>query len=295
LSDTETTQENPDTVKVYGEEVTLPGISTWVSQIKDQGYTVIPDWIDKDRLQKLRGDLVRDVNPISERLGADGATIRAHNLLAKTRCIDDLVNDSRLLALVQGVLGKYIQISVVAMFDLLPGAEPQALHQDDGLWPLPRPHPPFVCIAILAIDDFTEENGGTMIVPGSHKWHDRKVVQPPEVETKQVLVKAGSLIVWEGALWHGGGTNNSTDQSRMAIALNFNLSYLRQQENQYIGVPIEEVKKMPKRLQRLVGYQNGISRSGAGMVDLRDPLDMLDKIEFGYDINAPGMPELPEK
>jgi ectoine hydroxylase-related dioxygenase (phytanoyl-CoA dioxygenase family) len=282
--------ENPDIVTVYGEEIEVAGLSDWLAHLKEYGYVLIPNWISKERGTKLREDLIRDVNPIREVMG-DGGTVRAHNLLAKTRCVDDLVCDRRLIAIAQGLLGPLVQVSVVAMFDLLAGAKAQPLHQDDGLWPIARPHPPIVMNAVLAVDDFRLENGATHLVPGSHSWHDQPVRQPPDVETVQVEMKAGSLVIWDGAMWHGGGANR-TQESRLALDLNYNAAWLRQQENQYIGIPREEVRKMPERLQRLVGYQHGMSVAGAGMVDLRDPLEMVDKVSFGYDINDPGMPRI---
>ena len=283
---------NPDVATVYGEEVHVPGLTGWLAEIDEQGYVMVPDWIRPERVERLAKDLRREVNPIRELLGPDKTMVRAHNLLGKTRCVDDLVCDPRLLALAQGVLGYKIQVSVVVMFDLLPGAKAQGLHQDDGLWPLPRPHPPFVVNVVIAVDDFTKKNGATVLVPGSHKWHDQKVRQPPEVETVQMEMGAGSLLAWTGAMWHGGGANTTKDQSRLAIDINFNLSYLRQQENQYIGVPREEVAKMPERLQRVLGYQHGMSVVGPGMVDLRDPLTMMDRVHFGYDVNGPDMPAI---
>ena len=221
------------TVTVYGETFDLPELPDWLTAVSEQGYVVIPDWLNRERVDKLRDDLVREVNPIRELMGPDQTMVRAHNLLGKTRCVDDIVNDHRLIALAQGVLGPMIQISVVAMFDLLPGAKAQGLHQDDGLWPVPKPHPPFVFNTVIAVDDFTRENGGTMLVPESHLWDDRPVVQPPEIKPIQVEMSAGSLVAWNGAVWHGGGENKTTDQTRLALDINFNLSYLRQQENQY--------------------------------------------------------------
>ena len=279
-------------VTVYDETFELPELTKWLSKVADQGYIVIPEWLTKERVSRLRHDLVTEINPIRELMRPDRTTVRAHNLLGKTRCVDDIVNDRRLIALAQGVLGPMIQVSVVAMFDLLPGAKAQVLHQDDGLWPVPRPHPPFVFNAVIAVEDFTLKNGGTMLVPESHKWDDRPVAQPPAVEPIQIEMSAGSLVAWNGAVWHGGGENKTRDQTRLALNINFNLSYLRQQENQYIGIPREELDKMPERLQRLVGYQGGISVAGAGMVDLRDPLEMLNKVSLGYDVNGPDMPPI---
>ncbi len=282
---------NPDLANVFGEEIRVPGLDGWVASIEKNGYALIPNWLTEERVKKLGVDLRREVNPIRELMPPDFTTVRAHNLLAKTRCVDDLVCDPRLVALVHGVLGPYIQISVVAMFDLLPGAKAQGLHQDDGLWPIPRPHPPFVVNAVIAVDEFTKENGATQLVPKSHLWHDQTVKQPPEVTPIQVEMKPGTMLIWTGALWHGGGANN-TNESRLAIDINFNLSYLAQQENQYVGVPRSEVEKMPERLQRLIGYKFGLNHVGPGMVDLRDPLRMRDRVSYQYDVNADDVPNI---
>ena len=279
---------------VYGERVVLPELAGWLRSIDEQGYVVVPDWLDAERTRRLRQQLRRDVNPVRELLPPDRMTVRAHNLLAKTRCVDDIVCDLRMLALIQGVLGDRVQVSAAVLFDLLPGAKAQPLHQDDSLWPIPRPHRAFLMNTVIAVEDFTKANGATHLVPRSHLWHDQPVRQPPDVETVQIEMKAGSLVGWTGAMWHGGGAN-TTQESRMALNLNFNLAFLRQQENQYIGVPREEVAKMPRRLQRVLGYQGGYSAAGPGMVDLRDPLLMMDKVRFGYDVNGPGFPRLDAK
>lgn len=276
---------------MFGDEIVLPGLDQALRNISDVGYTVFPGWLSQERVSKLRDDLVNDVRPIVELMPPDKTTVRAHNLLGKTRCVDDLVCDPRLLAVVQGMLGPFVQVSVVAMFDLLPGAKAQGLHQDDGLWPIPRPHPPFVANAVIAVDDFTIENGATMLVPKSHEWHDEPVRQPPDVEPIQVEMSAGSMLIWTGALWHGGGANRS-DRSRLAVDINFNLSYLRQQENQFIGIPRDQLPRMPEQLRRLVGYQHGLNFVGPGMVDLRDPLQMLEHVTFGYNVNDNHFPQI---
>ena len=123
---------------------------------------------------------------------------------------------------------------------------------------------------MFAIDEFTQENGATTIVPGSHKWTE-PVRQ--DVESVTVEMASGSLLAWDGACWHGGGENATPDQSRMGLNLNYNLAWLRQQENQYLGVPREVVPTLPERLQRLLGYQ--VNHRILGVVDGRDPLKVL--------------------
>lgn len=245
-------------------------ITERVAEIEDQGYTIVPDFLSADEVARIRESFNTEV-PITEMraIGTDtGKTWRAHNLLAKTRAVDYLFLDARIRALIKGILGPRVQVNVTTLFNTLPGETRQLLHQDDGLWPIPRPHPHFVCNALFALDDFDVENGATHIVPFSHKWHDRAVDQA--VETMQVTMTSGTMLMWEGALWHGGGANTSTHRERLGFFMSHNVAYLRPQEIQLLSVPRDVVRQMPKLLQRLLGYH----RFGIG-VDGRDPIDVL--------------------
>ena len=239
-------------------------------QIGQQGYTVIPDYIPPAEVARIRHAFDTEV-PITQMraLGTDtGRTLRAHNLLGKTRAVDNLFLDARLRALVRGVLGHRGQINITTLFNVLPGETRQLLHQDDGLWPIPRPHPSFLCNALIALDDFDEENGATHVVPFSHVWHDRPVDQ--SVQSVQVPLRSGSMLMWEGALWHAGGANVSQHRERLGLFMSHGVAYLRPQEIQLLGVPREVAAQLPTELQRLLGYH----RFGIG-VDGRDPIDVL--------------------
>ena len=241
-----------------------------VAEIEAQGYTIIPDFIQPKEIAQIRHAFDTEV-PITEMraIGTDtGKTLRAHNLLAKTRAVDYLFLDPRIRALIEGVLGPRVQINVTTLFNILPGETKQFLHQDDGLWPIKRPHPHFVCNALIALDDFDLENGATHIVPYSHSWHDRPVDQ--SIETLQVTMRAGTMLMWEGGLWHGGGANTSKNRERLGFFMSHNVAYLRPQEIQLLSVPREVAMQLPKLLQRLLGYH----RFGLG-VDGRDPIDVL--------------------
>ena len=254
------------------QELVIEGldITACVTEIQDQGFTVIPEFLPPGEVERIRHAFDTEV-PITEMraIGTDtGKTWRAHNLLAKTRAVDHLFLDARLRAIVEGVIGKRTQINITTLFNTLPGETRQLLHQDDGLWPIPRPRPALLCNALIAFDDFDLENGATHIVPYSHKWHDRRVDQ--EVETLQVTMKSGTMLMWEGALWHGGGANSSDSRERLGLFMSHQVSYLRPQEIQLLSVPPEVVREMPKALQRQLGYH----RFGIG-VDGRDPIDVL--------------------
>jgi ectoine hydroxylase-related dioxygenase (phytanoyl-CoA dioxygenase family) len=257
--------------EVVDEVVDGVNITDHIAEIKTQGYSVVPGFLAQAEVERLRHAFNTEV-PITEMRAigtSTGQTWRAHNLIAKTRAADNIYLDARLTAIVQGVIGKYTQINVTTLFNTLPGETKQFLHQDDGLWPIPRPHPSFLCNALIAFDDFDEENGATHIVPYSHVWHDREIDQ--NVETVQVSMKSGDMLMWEGSMWHAGGANISKDRERMGFFISQQVSYLRPQEIQLLSVPPEIVRGMPRKLKRLLGYHP----FGLG-VDGRDPIDVLD-------------------
>jgi ectoine hydroxylase-related dioxygenase (phytanoyl-CoA dioxygenase family) len=123
-----------------------------------------------------------------------------------------------------------------------------------------------------AITDFTEANGATRIVP--HSQNDPKWPEygKADIETIPAEMKRGSILVWNGSLWHGGGANQ-TEERRVGIAMNYCAGFIRQQENQQLGIPRAVVAQYPKRLQRLIGY--GVYRNLIGHIDKRDPRELL--------------------
>ncbi len=163
-------------------------------------------------------------------------------------------------------------VSSLSSIAIDPGETAQPIHADDQLIPIPKPHPPVVCNTMWALTDFTEANGATRLVPGSHLWdHDPNYGQPyPSVPAE---MRAGSVLIWHGSLWHGGGANE-TGERRVGIAMNYCAGYVRQQENQQLGIPRDIARGFPKRLRELVGYSvyNGL----IGHIDKHDPADLLE-------------------
>jgi ectoine hydroxylase-related dioxygenase (phytanoyl-CoA dioxygenase family) len=84
---------------------------------------------------------------------------------------------------------------------------------------------------------------------------------------------AGSVLVFDGSIWHGGGANRATER-RLGLAMNYCAGWLRQQENQQLGIPIEVARSFSPRLRKLVGY--GLYRKLIGHIDKCSPDDLLD-------------------
>ena len=247
-------------------------IESAASRIREHGYAVLPGFLDDEALEGLRRDLAPIFDTIGSRMTEDYGqqTVHTHNLLAKTRAVDEILMDDRLLGLVEAVLGPDYQVSGVAAMRPGPEDRPQRMHQDDGHYPIPRPHPPLIVNTLIALDPFTAENGATEIVPGSHRSADPV---DPEVPTTCLEMPAGSLALWDGAIWHRGGGNSTNGGYRRSINFNFNLAWLKQRENQYVGVPWEIVVEMPEKLQALIGYK--LTNRGLGTVDYRNPIETV--------------------
>ncbi len=247
-------------------------IETAARRVREDGYTVEPGFLDEAMLEKLRRDLAPVFDAVESRMTDDYGqqTVHVHNLLAKTRAVDELLMDDRLLGLVEAVLGPDHQVSGVAAMRPGPGDRPQRMHQDDGHYPLPRPHVPLIANTLIALDPFTVENGATEIVPGSHR-----LAGPidPDVATSTVEMPAGAMLLWDGAVWHRGGGNSTRQGFRRSLNFNFNLAWLKQRENQFVGVPWEVVVEMPEKLQALIGYK--LTNHNLGTVDYRNPIETV--------------------
>jgi ectoine hydroxylase-related dioxygenase (phytanoyl-CoA dioxygenase family) len=122
-----------------------------------------------------------------------------------------------------------------------------------------------------ALDDFTEENGATRVIPGSHRWADK--LRPSGEQTVPAEMAKGSVLFYVGSLYHGGGANR-TAVPRRGINVGYTLSWLRQEENQYLACPPDVARTLPVELAKLIGYRRGAYALGY-VGDLQDPMEIL--------------------
>jgi len=250
-----------------------PSLPEAVAAIDQDGYVVLDDVAPPslfDQIDAALEPLIAGAPP--GRNDFEGhRTIRIYNLLAKGSPFPRVADNDDVLALCSEVLGPHFQVSIMLAIHIMAGETGQGLHRDDGLFPLPDPHAPVVFNTMWAVDDFTEANGATRLIPGSHRWEPGRRPQP-EDDVIAAEMPRGSVLAWVGNLWHEGGPN-STDRPRTGIAMNYNQAWLRQQENQYLGLPPEVVGGFSERLQRLVGWD--IHPPFIGNVDGRNPIKLL--------------------
>jgi ectoine hydroxylase-related dioxygenase (phytanoyl-CoA dioxygenase family) len=250
-------------------------VARHVEAVLRDGYTIVEGAIEPSLVDELAGALARlehDLGVVPADNDFEGRrTLRVYNLLARGRVWQRVPVHPNVLPIVEGVLDRGCLVSSLSSVNIGPGETAQPIHADDQLIPIPKPHPPVVCNTMWALTDFTEANGATRLVPGSH-LADRSPDYGHPYESIAAEMPRGSVLVWHGSLWHGGGAN-TTEERRVGIAMNYCAGFIRQQENQQLGIPPDLVRTFPPRLQELVGY--GVYRGLIGHIDKRSPMQLL--------------------
>ena len=264
-------------------DAAFDAVKSTVASIHRNGYAIVDGLLSQMEIEHLR-DGMSDLFERTRRLftaqpadrPGDHQTVHVQNVLAKTDVADAVASKPALRAVIAGVLGHdfILNAGAVAMSPD-PGCSPQGLHRDDGFYALlPRPHMPLVVTAAIALDDFTRVNGGTQLLPGSHLWPAERMPEPEDVIWAEM--RAGSVLLWDGAMYHGGGGNRTRAVPRRTLTLNYTRGWLRTQFNHYLSVPRERILAMPPALQRDLGYHR--SALGLGGCDLQDPLEYLRRL-----------------
>jgi ectoine hydroxylase-related dioxygenase (phytanoyl-CoA dioxygenase family) len=247
------------------------------ARVREDGYAILERAAEPELVAALVAavDHAMDAHEVpfgpNEFLGT--RTRRLFNLLARDPLFAAVPLHEAVLPVVERVLDPECLLSSLTAIEMQPGETAQPLHCDDGSIPLPKPHGAITCTAIWALTDFTEENGGTRLVPGSHRADHAPRKDERDGPSLATVMPAGSVLVYHGSLWHGGGANASAAR-RLAIVCNYCAGFLRQEECQLLALPREQVAAFPPRLQALVGY--GTYRGLLGHVDRQSPAEWVD-------------------
>lgn len=244
-----------------------------VASLERDGYAVVEGLLDREETARVRAELSRILADVpTGRNDFEGyRTKRIYAIFAKTRALDHAATHPLVLGALERVLGEHFLLSAPTGIEIGPGEVAQVLHHDDGIYPIAQPHPELVTNVMWAFDDFTDANGATRIVPGSHAGALREV--GPATATVAAEMPAGSAMLYVGSVWHGGGANR-TDRPRLGVAIEYIAGWLRPQETQLLAVPPPIARTLPARLQELLGYD--VYPPFVGYVDGRHPRRALD-------------------
>jgi ectoine hydroxylase-related dioxygenase (phytanoyl-CoA dioxygenase family) len=258
-----------------------PAIFDHLARIDVDGYTIVEGAIEPELVIELRDAirrLERELHVEPKGTAAEGhATRRMYNLLAKDPVFQKMPLHESVLPIVERILDRGCLLSGMTAIDIGPGENAQPMHGDDIVMSrhLQRPHAPMMVTSMWALDDFTAENGGTVYVPGSHLFA-RTPDEPGAldgIEVRSLEMPAGSVMIFHGSLWHGGGANTTPDVWRRGVNVQYCPGFVRQQQNPYLGIPQEIAATFSDRLLELLGYR--LYKGIMGHVDGASPGEVV--------------------
>jgi ectoine hydroxylase-related dioxygenase (phytanoyl-CoA dioxygenase family) len=266
-----------------------------IAVIERDGGVIVEDFVSPMIIAELKADLLPEIETRS--VGRDDfsglRTRRMSALFAKTRRVADVATHPLFLGAAEHFVNRPVvygsgehmravrpglRIGGTQLIQIGPGEGAQPLHRDHWamLWRYPDYGRQVRVQVMLAVTDFTDENGATQVVPGSHLWSEERVAHPSEAVS--AVMTAGSALVFLGSTHHGGGTNRTTDQYRTGLTMGLDCAALRQEENMYLALSPDVVKSYPEQIQRLLGW-TWMPETYMGWVELdgemTDPIRLL--------------------
>ena len=253
-------------------------IEAVVAAISDDGVAVVERAVTADTIDAVLAEMqpYLDATPTGLDDFTGRRTRRTGSLLARSSASHDLAQHPLALGVCDRTIGENAtsyQLHVTQIIDIGPGEPAQMLHRDQWAWDFfPFPQGFEVEIStIWAGVDITEDNGATRVIPGSHRWDPERKGRP--AETVPAEMPKGSVLIYTGSVVHGAGENRSTER-RTGINIDYCLSWLRQEENQYLACPPDAARDLPIELARLAGYARGAIALGY-YGDTRDPIEAV--------------------
>ena len=233
-------------------------------EVETYGYTVLESVID----EADAGELAAAVSIADERIGTDYVHQEAYarhvmNLLACDPRFVGLVDHPIVLDAVESVLGPDVILGSLNARIVRPGDPDQPFHSDIPAQ-FRKPGAPIMVQAVWMLDGFTSENGATRIVPGSHR---SDAVEPPRgVEVSHWVAPtgpAGSVLLFNGQCWHGGGSNRS-DAIRRAVFAHYRVGpWMRFQCDPHVGFPESVWETTNERQRALLRMERGVGQPNA--------------------------------
>lgn len=280
-----------DLTRLSGQKATAEEV---IAVLARDGGVIIEDFLTNETLDGLKADLLPliEQQPVGRDSFSGDRTRRLSRLFSRTRHCAAIATHPLYLPVAEHFLCKPrevwvgeqrvsltagVRIGVTQAIQIGPGQAAQPLHRDDTafMWRHPTGGREGRVQIICAVSDFTAENGGTLVIPGSHLWDDDRKPDPSEV--RPTIMKAGSALIFLGSTFHAGGANSTQGEYRTAAGLALDAGNVRQEENMYLSMTSDEVASYPEQIQRLLGWSAGDHHMGWVEVDgqMIDPIHLL--------------------
>jgi ectoine hydroxylase-related dioxygenase (phytanoyl-CoA dioxygenase family) len=234
-------------------------IEPLMAALRRDGAVIVDDVIAPDALAALGAELSPYIaaTPNGRDSFTGNLTTRTGALVARSAQVRALVMNKLIAAAANALLLPFCerwQLHLTQAIRIKPGQGAQVIHRDRWAWGTHLGHLEPQLNTIWAVTDFTRANGATQVVPGSLDWADSRKPEPHEIGYAEM--RAGSVLIYTGGVFHGGGANVS-DGDRIGLNITYTLGWLRQEENQYLACPPDIARGLPAELQAVLGYAMG--------------------------------------
>lgn len=242
------------------------GLDAAFAALDRDGFAVVDDALSPGQVRRLRSRLVevaraeREAGIDHDPAWEDGPrNQRVFGLLNKGLEFVGLVEHPVAEALMAHLLDPAYLLSSVTANITGPGGHPMYLHYDQDYVPQPWPEMPLVANIIWMLDDFTEQNGATRFIPGSHRqdhagW-TAESMNDRAGETVPIGGPAGGLVCLDGRVLHQTGANTTAGELRHGIIAYYCQPWIRQQENASLSLLPEVWPTLSPRVRELVGLR----------------------------------------
>jgi len=247
-----------------------------LKNIAEYGLTIVPEVLSGDGLKRARGALYRaaesdQARGREQKFGLDYAhdetNQRVWNVLSRDPVFEDLAFHATAVAYVKAVLGWPALLGNISANITGPGGGEMVLHADQIFVPEPWASEPQGLNAAWCLDDFTETNGATRFVPGSHKLNRAPRPEDAEAQTVPMEAPAGSVVVFESRVWHKTGHNRTSSEQRAGVFAWYTKPIYRTQENWFLSLRPEVRQFASEEALVLLGYKT----AGLGLVNGASP------------------------
>jgi ectoine hydroxylase-related dioxygenase (phytanoyl-CoA dioxygenase family) len=244
-------------------------LSKAAADIAENGYCLLKCPIPDELFNKLRsrlGEVIQEERENGTAFVYDNDSQRVFSLLNKGAEFEEIVQNPAVLEIMEQVLGYNFMLSSTHANVAGPGGPPMNLHADQTFCRAPWPDYALVANSMWMLDDFTVENGATRIIPGSHKLNRQPNYLAGEgnAAAEPVCAPAGSVMLFDGRLWHQTGENTTRSEHRRGILNYYCRAYVRQQQNFFAGLSPDVLERATPLMRRLLGWENYLS---LGMLD----------------------------
>lgn len=254
-----------------------PSPADWAaSSLLQDGYCVVRDLLPARQVEDLDGELVPRFarTPFAQGPFSGIRTKRFHGLLKRSRGAAALVAHPLVVAIAEQILLPYcdtLQLNLTQAIELHPGGSPQVPHRDHDMWAGEKGRTEYLLNVMWPLTPFTEENGGTVVWPESHRRLGDRIL--PVADSVTPEMGAGDALMFLGSTLHGAGANR-TLMPRRGIVVSYCLGWLKPYENMWLTYPPEIARTFPEALRDLVGYRR--HRPNLGNYDGQCPSILFD-------------------